>query len=60
MPEENMTPKKVLRLKRSIEVYLSQNRFNPRVMKWQFDLYAVVIHETTGEKAIVIYEDIIL
>lgn len=59
-PEENLTYKKILRLKRSIELYFHIHKLNQEGTSWQFDLYTVIISEETRMAKLQIYDDVIL
>jgi len=59
-PEENLNFRKIIRLKRAIQLYMMQNKLSEDKTAWQFDLYTVVIHETTSNAIVCAYHDVIL
>ena len=56
-PEDNMSPQKVDRLKRTIQTYLAEFRVTG---EWQFDLVTVYINQKTKEAKVQVLENIIL
>ncbi|PJE74512.1 MAG: hypothetical protein COV01_00555 [Candidatus Taylorbacteria bacterium CG10_big_fil_rev_8_21_14_0_10_41_48] len=56
-PEENMHPKKMERMARTVETYISENDF---LGDWQIDLVTVFIDEVGKRAKVKLWEDIVL
>jgi len=56
-PEENMHPKKMERMARTVETYISENDF---LGDWQIDLVTVFIDEVVKRAKVKLWEDIVL
>ena len=57
-PEENMTSKKLQKLYRTIEIYLSDKKI-PKTKKWQLDLYVVFLDQVNKQAKIRRLENIV-
>ena len=58
-PEENMHRRKLLRLHRAIQTYLSDNSI-PSSMEWQIDLACVYLDFSTRRATVELFENVIL
>ncbi len=56
-PEDNMSPRKIQRLRRTIQSYLAEHRYEG---EWQTDLMVVILNSDLEEAKVEFLEDVVL